>query len=226
MLPLLAVMLGSVASTSAQENPETSHCQPNELDMGDYCISLPSPANPEESALRRVTPFRARSMMPGLAGKPDGQTKPAQGERKGLLSGPGQTTRRAPAPEPLPVKQQPVGPGTDPSPPVVEHLQTAPAMPAARPSGNFGVQLGVFSSKSTAISVGRPLADAGLPVYLTPVERGGRVLWACIHGPYPDQESAADAAGRLRIDHRVGNTYIKPLADLELTELSHDTTEK
>mgnify|MGYP000513017961 CR=1 FL=1 len=38
----------------------------DEIDMGDYCASLPPAVDKEEQKRRRVTRFRGESMMPGL----------------------------------------------------------------------------------------------------------------------------------------------------------------
>ena len=192
---LLVVLLGTAVVTFAQEEKETSHCRPDEFDMGDYCASLPPPGTNDEAAVRRVTPFRGRSMMPGRTKTP--------------------TVRRQ-AGRAAPRRAGPVTPQAEPTSPI----------PAHQANSGFVVQLGVFSEKPSALAYAETLRKDGLAISVARVTRGNRVLWACIHGPFPDGESAATAAGRLRIDHHISDTYIKPLDDLELTELSHDTTEK
>ena len=50
---------------AAQTRPKQGECLPDEMDMGDYCASLPPAITGEEKENRRVTRFRGSSMMPG-----------------------------------------------------------------------------------------------------------------------------------------------------------------
>ena len=192
----------AVFAQSAAEN-EATPCRVDELDMGDACVRI-EPARPDrDPSLRRITRFPSRSLMPGHVGENTGA--------------PGQSPGSSPPPAPAAAPPQP---GT------VAEPVTAASVSSGHISPGYGVQFGVFSDQSTARDVARPLADRGLAVGLAPLQRGGRTLWACIHGPFPDEASARSAAERLRIDHRLADTYIKPLDNLELTGLSNDATEE
>ncbi len=91
----------------------------------------------------------------------------------------------------------------------------------------WGVQLGAFSSKETADAVARAAAQIiGGPFHLAPLERGERILWACIHGPFPDEESASAARKRLLSDTNHAEAFVKPLDNLKLIELDHASTQK
>ena len=65
------ILLAGVLITGllvAQTKPKQGECLPDEMDMGDYCASLPPAMTGEEKELRRVTRFRGSSMMPGRIG--------------------------------------------------------------------------------------------------------------------------------------------------------------
>jgi cell division protein FtsN len=218
---LLTVWVG--VSSQAQQAIAEPRCRPDEIDMGDYCASTQPPTTQEESDARRVTPFRSSSMMPGRTVTTD------SGNTAQMPTGVPETPAQEPAeraaapavagPGPRPAAADPVTPATSPVPAVEKAAGTGT-------HSGMGVQFGVYSSRTTARRVAQPLADAGLPVHLARLERAGRVLWACIHGPFPDTPSAQAAAGRLAIDHGIEDTYIKPLDNLELTELNHDAIEE
>jgi hypothetical protein len=69
LYPGLAFLFLGLLSVSsyAQTRPKDGECRPDELDMGDYCASLPPARSQSENEQRRVTRFRAESMMPGKA---------------------------------------------------------------------------------------------------------------------------------------------------------------
>ena len=238
-LAVQAVLVLGFAGTpgEARQAGVEPGCRPDEIDMGDYCASLQPPSSEEESENRRVTPFRYRSMMPGHVGtqgvgsrQPQALLPPAAQQEPDIepvTENSGPRPGKQPADEPFatakaapPLPEAAADPGHAANP--------APAgQPASPPEPvTLGVQFGVFSSRARALGVAMPLAEAGLPVGLARMQSGDRVLWACIHGPFRDEGSAQAAARRLTIDHGVEDTYIKPLDGLELTELSHDTTEK
>ncbi len=65
---LLILMLAGcllVTTLAAQTRPEGDECRPEEVDMGDYCASLPPAQTESEKDRRRVTHFRRKGMMPG-----------------------------------------------------------------------------------------------------------------------------------------------------------------
>lgn len=103
-----------------------------------------------------------------------------------------------------------------------------PEGPADSPAGHgFGVQFGVFAERQTAVSVLRSAAQAlDGPFRLAPMSQGNRILWACIHGPFPDKESAAAARNRLHEATRFRDAFVKRLDELELIELEHANTEE
>jgi cell division septation protein DedD len=63
-------------SLEAQTRPKDGECLPDEIDLGEYCASLPPPQNEEERKKRTVTRFRGKSMMPGIVS--DNNEKPAK----------------------------------------------------------------------------------------------------------------------------------------------------
>lgn len=71
---LLPLLCGLATGSSAQE-PEIT-CEPDEIDMGDYCAKRPPEAAVLRPGAKRATPFRVKSMMPGLVGEPAGPTLP------------------------------------------------------------------------------------------------------------------------------------------------------
>jgi cell division septation protein DedD len=115
-------------------------------------------------------------------------------------------------------------------------LASPEALPEARPepepkspilAGGFGVQLGLFSTQETALQVQRDAAAAvGGPFALAPIELNGRILWACIYGPFPDKPAALDAQRRLRQKTPFKDAFVKPLDELELLDPEHATAEK
>ncbi len=231
LVAIIVACLSGAPDVSAQPDDMGPRCRHDEIDMGDYCASLKPPDTEEEASTRRVTPFRSRSMMPGLVAE-EGETPPSRPEPANSASqvvgpaaspvvapqeSPASQAVRTPA-SPVPARQVPPEPELPVRAPVEE--------PAAIPAGGFGVQFGVFSSRESARRIAQPLADAGLDVGLAKMERSGRLLWACIHGPFADRPAAEAAADRLAIDHSIPDTYIKTLDDLELTGLSHATTQE
>lgn len=61
----------------AQTRPKDGECEVDEVDMGDYCASLPPAVSEEEKKRRRVTRFRGESMMPGRTGSKAARPAPA-----------------------------------------------------------------------------------------------------------------------------------------------------
>ena len=178
LLPLLCGLSFDTVAQDAQER-----CEPDEIDMGDYCAKRPPEAAVLRPGAKRATPFRAKSMMPGIVGEPI-QPAPA-------------------ASVPEPADQLPL------------------------PGSGFGVQLGAFSTRAKASEVARNAAAAvDGPFALAPIQRNERILWACIHGPFPDKAAAIEAQRRLRQNTRFTDAFVKPLDELELLDLEHATTEK
>ncbi len=66
----VVVLIGSLVFglLGAQTRPKIDECQPDEVDIGDYCASLPPAVTETEKKKRRVTRFRGKSMMPGRVG--------------------------------------------------------------------------------------------------------------------------------------------------------------
>jgi hypothetical protein len=227
MLLMGGLLLGLAGiPLQAQQTAAESRCRPDEIDMGDYCASMQPPTTQEESDARRVTPFRSRSMMPGRTGATDHQPGAQQpiyqpGAQAGATAGQASAASTT-APDP----QRAVPATTAETTPVTVSPAAGSATVMADTRAGVGVQFGVFSSRAAALKVAQPLADAGLPVRLARLARAGRVLWACIYGPFPDMPTARAAARKLTIDHGVEDTYIKALDDLELTELNHVATEE
>ena len=181
----LALATGCLFSVDlpGQERPKPGECAADEVEIGEYCVSQSPDLSGETSKHRRITPFRGKSIMPGLVGK-----KPA-----------------IPAPVP-PVK--------------------AVALPAPIEPAGFIVQLGAFSTHELAKSVAQSIQSAEVPVTVTPLGRNGRVLWACIQGPFPDKSSAAVARDTLRLDKRFRGAYIKPLQSESTRGLVNVRTEE
>jgi cell division septation protein DedD len=178
---LLPLLCGLSIDTAAQEGREA--CEPDEIDMGDYCAKRPPEAAVLRPGAKRATPFRAKSMMPGIVGEP-----------------------------------------TQPGP---EESAPEPAGQPAVPGSGFGVQLGAFSTRAKASEVARSAAAAvDGPFALAPIQRNERILWACIHGPFPDKAAAIEAQRRLRQNTRFTDAFVKALDELELLDLEHATTEK
>lgn len=93
-------------------------------------------------------------------------------------------------------------------------------------NSGFGVQLGAYASKQTALSVVLSLESRGNPVLLARLERGDQILWACILGPYPDKQSAQVARDRIRLDERFRSAWVRPLKSLVLEGLTSESTEE
>jgi hypothetical protein len=98
---------------------------------------------------------------------------------------------------------------------------------AAAAGTGFGVQFGVFSDQAAAESVALGAAETVQgPFHVARIEQGSRILWACIHGPFPDRESAAAARNRLHDATRFKDAFVKSLNELKLIELEHATTQE
>lgn len=63
-----SLILGTIicANVDAQTRPKDGECLANEIDLGDFCASLPPPKTEAEKKRRTITRFRGESMMPGL----------------------------------------------------------------------------------------------------------------------------------------------------------------
>ncbi|NND44952.1 MAG: hypothetical protein HKN58_06480 [Xanthomonadales bacterium] len=66
---LLCAALVQAPAARAQDTPEAPQCEPDEVDMGDYCMKLSDLPPEQVGGPRRVTRFPARSMMPGRVQK-------------------------------------------------------------------------------------------------------------------------------------------------------------
>jgi DedD protein len=85
-----------------------------------------------------------------------------------------------------------VAPGAEaPAPPVPAPAAEAPVLPG---TGQWYVQLGVFSSQQNAEGLKKKLADAGFEATLRKSNRGLRVLV----GPRADRDAAVTLAGKLK----------------------------
>jgi cell division septation protein DedD len=62
---LLAMLLSSPSRSLAQDAPDPTTCEPDEIDMGDYCMKHSEAPREDEPGKRKVTRFPAQSMMPG-----------------------------------------------------------------------------------------------------------------------------------------------------------------
>lgn len=183
---LLAPLIACLTSNLPAQEAEELACEPDEIDMGDYCAERPPEAARLKPGARRATPFRVKGMMPGRVG-----------ESPGLPRG------------------QPRRP------------DTADEMAPDLETGGFGVQLGVFSTRDKAEQVARQAAVVvGGPFALARIERDAGILWACIHGPFPDQPTAVEAQRRLRRETPFGDAFVKPLDETEPLDLEHASTEK
>ena len=92
---IVAVFLGLISIFSplnqlfAQTNSKQGECALDELDMGDYCASLPSAKTQSEKDTRRITRFRGTSMMPGRTGEISPGSGPAEEPGQTLAADPG-----------------------------------------------------------------------------------------------------------------------------------------
>lgn len=176
----------------AQTQPKDGECKPDELDMGDYCASLPPATTQTEKERRRITRFRGESMMPGRTGSA------------------------------TPAAPKTTTPEDVPDTPVI----TPPEPEPSNPFSGYSVQLGAFSSRELAQSVAFSIESPDSKISLVPLERGERVLWACVMGPFPDNDSAMMARDRLRKDKRFRSAYIKPPQAGANQEITHDSTQE
>ena len=109
---------------------------------------------------------------------------------------------------------------------LIPGLGREPKEPTLAKSG-FGVQFGAFSSRKTAVRVAREAASqVGGPFSLARIPRDQRILWACIHGPFPDETSATEALHNLHDNTGHREAFIKPLEDMELLDLDYASTEE
>jgi hypothetical protein len=94
------------------------------------------------------------------------------------------------------------------------------------PASGYSVQLGAFSTRELAESVVHSIESPGSPVTVVPLERGDRILWACMMGPFPDKGSALIARDQIRKDKKFRTAYIKPPQAGLKQETANDTTQK
>jgi len=178
LAPWLSVLWLAGWSGMALGTDDVPECADGSAPVDGRCVE--TPAEPREALPPRVTPFRARSLMPGHVDEP----------RK--------TVRKAPV-----------------------------DAPRAVAGSGYGVQIGAFSERSTALKLAQQLIDdIGGDFRLAPIARGNRILWACIHGPFPDRATAQAALGRIRSETAHQEAFVKPLDQLELIEPRHVSTEE
>jgi len=183
MTSLLLITLAAWSGRVSGVDGEVQ-CADGSAPVDGRCVE--EPATAQEVLPPRVTPFRARSMMPGHVDEPPRVETPAKA---------------------LPGK--------------------ATSMPRAEPGSGYGVQIGVFSERATAAKVARQLIEEiGGDFRLAPLERGSRILWACIHGPFADTATAKAALGRIRSETTYQEAFVKPLDQLKLIEPRHASTEE
>jgi cell division septation protein DedD len=166
---LIATGFSFPTNVYAQDDEKEKGCAIDEVDMGDYCASLPVAVTEAEKKRRRITRFRGTSMMPGKVDS----TRPAKPAAPALPSQPG------PTPEPAP------------------------------PEGGFVVQLGAFSTREIAESVVASVSPLGPAIRIMPLQRGDRVLWFCIQGPFESREQAALSRDHIRKEKNFKSAYIK-----------------
>jgi cell division septation protein DedD len=79
-----------------------------------------------------------------------------------------------------------------------------------RPSadGGWAIQIGSFGSRENADRLERQLDGEGYPVFLMPVQSGGRTLHRVRVGPYSDRATANEVARRLAAAGR-GGTVVR-----------------
>jgi cell division septation protein DedD len=92
-----------------------------------------------------------------------------------------------------PAGQNPPQPGPEP----VASSDDPTAGAVATPGG-LAVQVGAFGSEDAANRLVRELQSKGFDAYLSPVERGGKMLQRVRVGPAPDAATAAATAERLK----------------------------
>lgn len=246
---LLTLLLSQALAVSAQETEQPGGCAEDEVDMGDYCASLPPAMTEEEKQRRRVTRFRGKSMMPGRVEIPTDNT--AEGsDTPGESSAPGAPVNgENPMPSLPPAvagsKAVPPSAVTTPGSMVIsgalqpeiaeKAIQAEPAKPAEatgpvnakRPMDTgYVVQLGAFSSRSVAASVARDVHADGFPVALARLEAGERVLWASFAGPFEQIEEANSVRDQMRKTPRFANAWIKPAVNLPLIGPEDETIEE
>jgi cell division protein FtsN len=211
-----AAILLLAGATLAQTRAKEGECRPDELDMGDYCASLPPAANEDEEQRRRVTRFRGTSMMPGRTGVAN-KTMPGPKPASTLTGNKAATSMGQQIPTPA------VTPVTPPS--GAEAAVPAP-VPAGSLASQFIVQLGAFSSETLAASVAASIVAPQAPIHIVPLTRNERVLWACVQGPFASLDEATAARDLLRRQQAFKSAYIKSI-DPEIEKgLVYDPTEK
>jgi cell division septation protein DedD len=190
LLVLITVVSASIVFSDplqAQTRPKDGECEANEVDMGDYCASLPPAITEAEKKRRRVTRFRGESMMPGKTDSEAARPVPP-------------VTPVTPAQLPLPV--------------------------VSIPDHGFIVQLGAFSTQEMAESIALTVATQPGPVRVISLERSGRLLWACILGPFESRGLAVVSRDQVQQDTRFKSAYIK-LMDPEIVKgITNDNTKK
>lgn len=97
----------------------------------------------------------------------------------------------------------------------------------AVPGEGWGVQLGVFSEKTKALDIiSKAETKVKGPYHLAPMDRGERILWAVVHGPFQAQSEAKAARVRLLEQTRFKEAFVKPLDELKLIEPNAAETQK
>lgn len=243
----LLLLLSHTLVFAAEEEQKPGACEVDEIDMGDYCASLPPAITEEDKSRRRITRFRGKSMMPGRtegdSATPEEDAKPLPGKQ--VTTNPGLPVTPLPvtpstAAEPqknLPLAESEVtAPPPELAPPVEEPAQqvepviavpkpVTPPVPVSAGSG-YVVQLGAFSSRSVAVSVAQNVHAEGIPVALAPIETASGVLWACFAGPYEDMEQAKSARDHMRLKREFAAAWVKPVGQLSLTGLNNEAIEE
>jgi cell division septation protein DedD len=70
-------------------------------------------------------------------------------------------------------------------------------VPPPSAEGGWAIQIGSFGSRDNADRLRRQLVGEGYPVFLMPVQSGGRTLHRVRVGPYGDRATANEVARRL-----------------------------
>ena len=100
-----------------------------------------------------------------------------------------QPAKPSPKPAPRPAAQTAVQPAPKQSGPA--------AVPPPSAEGGWAIQIGSFGSRDNADRLRRQLVGEGYPVFLMPVQSGGRTLHRVRVGPYGDRATANEVARRL-----------------------------
>ncbi|MBT8062709.1 MAG: hypothetical protein HKO64_07850 [Xanthomonadales bacterium] len=103
--------------------------------------------------------------------------------------------------------------------PAVVVRQTIPVPVVAE--GGYGIQLGAWSSRETAERVGLSVIESGVNAILSPMQRGDKLLWACIAGPYASEDAARGDLQLLKSDSRFSQAWTKPLKGLRLEGIEY-----